>query len=595
MNIDFFNCTAVQQKGQKFMKLKKITALLAALMLCAGTMTACADKSEELLRLVDAGDFKGAYDYYDEEIDGTNKEDDICDEFADEMEDRYEDITDKCFEGEYDEDDIEDLVELLEDTDVDEDDYEEYYAEWQTALMSKQSYEDALDYMDDGDYSLAASYFELVDERDSNYEDAMEKIEECQVEEVGQYLDGVSVDIENGYYDSAVSSLDYYREEYADNEAIMERIEELDAMISDEVTAMIMGYIDDEDFYYASYYLDWYSEYLDEETYADLRSQVYYSIPDVSNLSSEAAVLTLNDMGFLTTISNREDNEVSTGYVISTEPAANTEIRRGETVVIYVSSGSADSTAIVPNVVGYDYEYAATALEGRGFVVSKIEADSNEEAGIVIGQSIDAYDVVDKETEIVLTVSSGVSSGNSSESLYENIIEGIHIGMTEDELKTAITTFHDAVCINVEEKCHDLTGDPCVQYRYIFADGFDEYEIILPSYIEMDVVDNRVVRVCIVVGAEWNLTDYSCLYPYDNAELGAEFDKAYAVLNERFGEGEDMLLSYPDYGYLGCYEWSDTVCGNIGFVYGTDLWMENSGINEICIAFTDSEYYAYRP
>ena len=132
-------------------------------------------------------------------------------------------------------------------------------------------------------------------------------------------------------------------------------------------------------------------------------------VPDVSNLTSEAAVLTLKGMGFLTTINNREDAEVSEGYVISTEPAANTAVRPGETIVVYVSTGSEDSTARVPDLVGYDYEYAATTLEGRGFVVSKIEADSNEEAGIVIGQSIDAHDVVDKGTEIVLTVSNGVA------------------------------------------------------------------------------------------------------------------------------------------------------------------------------------------
>ncbi len=138
-------------------------------------------------------------------------------------------------------------------------------------------------------------------------------------------------------------------------------------------------------------------------------------VPDVSNLTSEAAVLTLKGMGFLTTINNREDAEVSEGYVISTEPAANTEVRPGETIVVYVSTGSEDSTARVPDLVGYDYEYAATTLEGRGFVVSKVEADSNEEEGIVIAQSVDAHDVAEKGTEIVLTVSNGIAPAASIE------------------------------------------------------------------------------------------------------------------------------------------------------------------------------------
>ncbi len=275
MNNDFLNCTAVRQKGQKFMKLKKTTALIAVLALCAGTMTACEDKSEELLRLVDSGDFKGAYDYYDEEIDGTNKEDAICDEFADEMEDRYEDIADKCYEGEYDEDDIEDLVELLEDTDVDEDDYEEYYSEWQTAFMSKQSYEDALDYMDDGDYSLAASYFELVDERDSNYDDAMEKIGETELLIFDDTAQMIEDWISSSDYDDIYIAFDAIAEKrqvHSDNEDIMERLDELYLMAEDALMSHIRQLLDESRHADARFILE--GTNVTDETYNEAYSMI---------------------------------------------------------------------------------------------------------------------------------------------------------------------------------------------------------------------------------------------------------------------------------------------------------------------------------
>ncbi len=132
-------------------------------------------------------------------------------------------------------------------------------------------------------------------------------------------------------------------------------------------------------------------------------------VPDVSNLTSDAAISMLKSYGFLTTINNKEDAEVSEGYVISTEPPAHTEVRPGEQIVVYVSTGSEETSARVPNLVGFDYDEAASILEGKGFLVSRVEVDSNEDEGVVVGQNVSPYDVVEKGTEIQLTVSNGIA------------------------------------------------------------------------------------------------------------------------------------------------------------------------------------------
>lgn len=175
------------------MKTRKTAVFISVLLFCTSMMTACGDQTNELLKLVDSGEFKEAYDYYDEKIDGSKKEDDICDEFADEMEDRYENITDMLFDGTADHDSLEDLFELLEDMDIDEEDYEEYASEWEDALLSKQHYEDAVDYIDDEDYSAAVLSLQLIDERDSNFGDAVKKIEELCSECIAISTDGQEI------------------------------------------------------------------------------------------------------------------------------------------------------------------------------------------------------------------------------------------------------------------------------------------------------------------------------------------------------------------------------------------------------------------
>ncbi|MBQ7132709.1 MAG: hypothetical protein IJO29_09055 [Oscillospiraceae bacterium] len=533
------------------MKLKKTTALIAVLALCAGTMTACEDKSEELLRLVDSGDFKGAYDYYDEEIDGTNKEDAICDEFADEMEDRYEDIADKCYEGEYDEDDIEDLVELLEDTDVDEDDYEEYYSEWQTAFVSKQSYEDALDYMDDGDYSLAASYFELVDERDSNYDDAQKKIEECQVEEVGQYLDGVAFDIENGYYDSAASSLDYYREEYADNEAITERIEELDAMISDAITAMIMGYIDDEDFYYASYYLDWYSEYLDEETYADFESQV---------------------------------NTMVVEYALT---------KVDEAFDIYAYN---DAKYLVDGLCD-DYPENAELADLHGRLEDAFVQKVTEDVNVLVGQ-----DDYDGALDILSTAIEELGDNEELETLYdqinasscEGLIDGVYFGMTESDVVALMGAPDSESDYGEYSLWSDGSNDVKIDYHYIYGDGIPDLGIDKPSVMFFEFKAGALCNYGIYVGVkissdgQWN---YSCCKEEELAEV---YGKLSVTITDKYGEGieTDIVAEGKDeWGYRAEYNWYDTQSGNIWLMYGIDLWGDDTGADYMVLGFSDPAVY----
>ncbi len=264
--------------------IKKTVCLIASLALCAGTMTACgADKTAEFLELIDKGDIGAAYDYYDDEIDGDKKEGDICDEIIDEMEDRYEKITELCFDGTIDDKDIEDLIELLDDLGVDEEDIEEPMGEWAAAIASKENYETALDLIDDEEFSSAMYYLELVDERDSNYEDAKKKLDEMQVEMAMEDIEYIADYIEDEDYYYAFYYIDYYAQEYSENETIMEALDGYYADAKDAMNTAIQDNLDNGYYYDASYMLSNAQEYYEESDYEEIKATVDTAVMEKAN------------------------------------------------------------------------------------------------------------------------------------------------------------------------------------------------------------------------------------------------------------------------------------------------------------------------
>ena len=264
--------------------IKKTVCLIASLALCTATMTACgADKIEEFLKLIDKGDIGAAYDYYDDEIDGDKKEGDICDEIIDEMEDRYEKITELCFDGTIDDKDIEDLIELLDDLGVDEEDIEEPMTEWAAAIASKENYETALDLIDDEEFGSAMYYLELVDERDSNYEEAKKKLDEMQVDIAMEDITDISDYIENEEYYYAFYYIDYYGEEYSENETIMETLDGYYANAKEAMNADIQENLDNGYYYDASYLLSNAQEYYKESDYEEIKATVDTAVIEKAN------------------------------------------------------------------------------------------------------------------------------------------------------------------------------------------------------------------------------------------------------------------------------------------------------------------------
>ncbi|WP_207771306.1 PASTA domain-containing protein [Arthrobacter sp. Bz4] len=132
------------------------------------------------------------------------------------------------------------------------------------------------------------------------------------------------------------------------------------------------------------------------------------TVPDVVNRSVDQAELLLAQNGFDAPRSEEEfHDEVASGLVIRSEPAAQTEIRRYQSVELFVSKGP--ELFEVPNVVDRGEAAAAEQLAGSELAVGEItrEFNADVEDGLVISQEPAAGDQTPRGTAVNLVVSQG--------------------------------------------------------------------------------------------------------------------------------------------------------------------------------------------
>ncbi|MBA8817097.1 serine/threonine-protein kinase [Microbacterium halimionae] len=130
-------------------------------------------------------------------------------------------------------------------------------------------------------------------------------------------------------------------------------------------------------------------------------------VPDVSQMSVDRAITTLEDED-LETLTRKESSEsVAEGNVVRTDPEAGVTVTPGETVTVYVSIGQ--ELAEVPTLEGLTEADARTALEAAGLKVGTItpQNDADLAAGTVISASARADSEVPPGTIVNMVVATG--------------------------------------------------------------------------------------------------------------------------------------------------------------------------------------------
>lgn len=131
-------------------------------------------------------------------------------------------------------------------------------------------------------------------------------------------------------------------------------------------------------------------------------------VEDVKGYKQQDAYDALKALNLSPKIQAVADDDTAVGYVVKTDPAAGSTVSTGTTVTIYVSSGPSTESAVIPNIVGYQYSAAKEELEAAGFVATaEYDDESDKDENTVLSVSPNEGEKAKKGSVVTVTVSSG--------------------------------------------------------------------------------------------------------------------------------------------------------------------------------------------
>lgn len=151
-------------------------------------------------------------------------------------------------------------------------------------------------------------------------------------------------------------------------------------------------------------------------------------VEDVKGYKKQDAYDALKALNLSPKIQAVADDDTAVGYVVKTDPAAGSTVSTGTTVTIYVSSGPSTESAVIPNIVGYQYSAAKEELEAAGFVVTaEYDDESDKDENTVLSVSPNEGEKAKKGSVVTVTVSSG--KGAQKDVYYDIPLPG---GVSDD-------------------------------------------------------------------------------------------------------------------------------------------------------------------
>ena len=149
------------------------------------------------------------------------------------------------------------------------------------------------------------------------------------------------------------------------------------------------------------------------------------TVPNVIGLREDAAAARIHDRG-LTALPRTSASKRSPGIVFAEKPGPGTQLGKGQSVTIFVSSGR----GAVPDVTGLPEANAVQKLQAKGFKVQVKRVASTRPKGIVVNQRPVAGVTAVSGTTVNLTVSSGAKP----------VVVPKLVGQTQGAAVNALTT-----------------------------------------------------------------------------------------------------------------------------------------------------------
>ena len=133
-------------------------------------------------------------------------------------------------------------------------------------------------------------------------------------------------------------------------------------------------------------------------------------MPDVRNMPLAEAEAQVREAGLRPQSVTQVNRRVPEGEVISTDPVQGSAVQLNQQVTLYVAiHNDPEDEITMPDITGFDVDIARELLESADLRLDDdiVEEYSEEEAGLVIWQSVEPGETVVRDTRIQVRVSSG--------------------------------------------------------------------------------------------------------------------------------------------------------------------------------------------
>ena len=144
------------------------------------------------------------------------------------------------------------------------------------------------------------------------------------------------------------------------------------------------------------------------------------TVPKIAGMKLEDAQKAVTDAKLKFEKIEETSPKVEEGYVIKQEPVENTSANAGDTVKIYVSTGTGIVQVAMPSVKDKSESTAKKELEDLKLKVEVVyDEDTTKTNGIVLKQSVDVGKAIDEGSTVVLTVNK--ITERKSATIYVNL------------------------------------------------------------------------------------------------------------------------------------------------------------------------------
>lgn len=263
-------------------------------------------------------------------------------------------------------------------------------------------------------------------------------------------------------------------------------------------------------------------------------------VPNVMGMNIEEAVRVLKQAGLTETHKAMPSDDVELNQVYVQNPGADTTIRKGDAVILVISSGPVPFE--MPNVTNMTADEATNLLTAKKMTITRDRAASADvQKGRVMSQVPAAGDMVTRDDPVTLTISGGSTVipsliGHTLQEAEEMLItQNLAIHSTLKYEMTENAKEHGLVAATAPEAENRVAEDTPVQltiYRYPEAECTATLSVTLPE-------SDQQLKVRISTRAEGSSVAYTRNYTVEAGDS--------RLIEETIDIPDDRLYTYTVY------------------------------------------------